>query len=175
MKTLILLRHAKSDWNDPALRDFDRPLNARGEKAARAMGREMKRLGLGFDHILASAAARVTETLAGLAETLGALSPVYDERIYLAAPASLLEIVREADNAHASLLLAGHNPGMEMLALALGREGPLHDEIAEKYPTGALTEIAFEAERWQDIQEGAGTIHRFIRPRDLDPALGPGH
>ena len=66
MKTLTLLRHAKSNWDDPAMRDFDRPLNRRGRAAARAMGREIRALKLGFDAVVASPAVRVVETLAGL-------------------------------------------------------------------------------------------------------------
>jgi phosphohistidine phosphatase len=167
MKTLTLLRHAKSGWDDPALIDFQRPLNARGREAARAMGGEMRRLGLAFDCVLASPAARVTETIGGLAESYGPLQPVYDERVYLAPVETLLGLVRAADDGCARLLIVGHNPGMERLALLLGRAGPLRGEIAAKYPTGALAEIAFPIDRWRDIGPGSGTLERFLRPRDL--------
>jgi len=167
MKTLTLLRHAKSGWDDPSLSDFARPLNARGRSAARAMGREMRALGLAWDHIVASPAARVTETILGLAESYGPVAPVYDECVYLASLETLLEIVRATDDAHATLLIVGHNPGMERLALLLSRGGPLHDEIALKYPTGALTEIALPIDHWRDAAESGGTIARFLRPRDL--------
>jgi len=176
MKTLSLLRHAKSGWDAPNVRDFDRPLNARGRKAARAMGREMRRLGLGFDLILASPAARVTETLAELAQGYGgAVATDFDAHIYLASPETLLGLVRAADDAHARLLIVGHNPGMEQLALLLAQGGELRDRIAAKYPTGALAEIGFDAASWRDVAEGAGRLNRFIRPRDLDPELGPEH
>jgi phosphohistidine phosphatase len=167
MKVLSLLRHAKSDWHDPSLSDFARPLNARGRDDARAMGRELRRLGLAYDCILASPAARVTETLQGLEEILGALPVHYDERIYLASTETLLTIVRAAGDQHQGLLLVGHNPGMERLALLLSRGGPLHDRVAEKYPTGALAEIGFPADRWRDAIESTGTLQRFLRPRDL--------
>lgn len=167
MKTLTLLRHAKSGWDDPSLADFDRPLNARGREAARAMGRAVRALGLAWDRVLASPAARVTETIDGLAENYGPLAPLYDERIYLATPDTLLGIVRETPDAHASLLIVGHNPGMERLALLLSRGGALHDEVALKYPTGALAEIAFEVGSWCDVAENGGTLRRFLRPRDL--------
>jgi len=168
MKTLTLLRHAKSSWGDPSRSDFDRPLNDRGRKAARAMGREMRRLRLAYDLILASPAARVTETLNELAQGYGgAVATVQDERIYLASPDTLLTLVRAVGDDLRSLLLVGHNPGMGLLALRLGRPGGLHDLIAAKYPTGALTEIAFEVEHWRDVAEGTGTLARFIRPRDL--------
>jgi phosphohistidine phosphatase len=168
MKILTLLRHAKSGWDDPSLSDFARPLNARGRGAARAMGREMRALGLAWDRILASPAARVTETIDGLAESYGQLAPVYDENVYLASLDTLLEIVRATDDIHETLLLVGHNPGMERLALLLSRGGPLHDEIALKYPTGALTEIALPVDHWRDTGESAGTVTRFLRPRDLE-------
>lgn len=168
MKTLTLLRHAKSGWEDPALSDFARPLNARGRSAARAMGRELRALGLGWDRILASPAARVTETIEGLAESYGPLAPVYDERIYLASLDTLLDLVRATDDGCATLLVVGHNPGMERLALLLSRGGLLHDQLALKYPTGALAEIAFPIDHWRDIAESGGTLARFLRPRDLE-------
>ncbi|HVQ09271.1 MAG TPA: histidine phosphatase family protein [Allosphingosinicella sp.] len=174
MKSLSLLRHAKSGWDAPVARDFDRRLSPRGRKAARAMGREMKRLGLGFDLVLASPAARVTETLTELAQGYGAaVATDFDEHIYLASPETLIEIVRAADDAHERLLIAGHNPGMEQLALLLAASGALRNAIAVKYPTGALAELHFDGPGWRDVAAGAGRLERFIRPRDLDPQLGP--
>ena len=167
MKTLTLLRHAKSGWDDPSLTDFARPLNSRGRSAARAMGREMHALGLSFDRIVASPAARVTETIEGLTESYGALAPAFDETVYLASLDTLLDIVRGTDDAHATLLIVGHNPGMERLALLLSRGGPLHEEIALKYPTGSLAEIALPVDHWRDAAESGGTLVRFLRPRDL--------
>lgn len=169
MKTLTLLRHAKSGWDDPSLTDFQRPLNARGREAARAMGGALARLGLGFDCILASPAARVTETIDGLAESHGTLDPAYDARVYLASVETLLGLVRAAADSCGRLLVVGHNPGIERLALLLSEPGPLRDEIAAKYPTGALAEIALPLDRWRDVGEGSGTLRRFLRPRDLDP------
>jgi phosphohistidine phosphatase len=174
MKTLTLLRHAKSGWDVPNARDFDRTLNARGRKAARAIGREMKRLGLGFDLVLASPAARVTETLTELAQGYGgAVETRFDETIYLAPVDTLLGLVRAADDAGGRLLLVGHNPGMEQLALLLSDGGALRDEIAAKYPTGALAEIGFDVEHWRDVAAGEGRLARFIRPRELAEGLGP--
>jgi phosphohistidine phosphatase len=171
MKTLTLLRHAKSSWNDPAEDDFDRPLNPRGVAAARRMGSEMRALGLSFDAVLASPARRVVETLDLVAEGYGSLPRAYDRRIYLASSATLLAIARETDDAVDRLLLVGHNPGFHMLALLLtGKsDGPPHAELAAKYPTGALAEIALPIARWRDLAEGRGRLTRFIRPRDLDP------
>src|SRR5947208_2217848 len=168
MKILTLLRHAKSGWEDPSLSDFARPLNARGRGAARAMGRAMRALGLGWGRIAASPAVRVTETIEELAESYGPLDADYDESIYLASLDTLLDIVRATDDRCESLLIVGHNPGMERLALLLSRGGALHDEVALKYPTGALTEIALPIDHWRDAAESGGTIARFLRPRDLE-------
>jgi phosphohistidine phosphatase len=174
MKTLTLLRHAKSGWDSPVARDFERPLNARGRKAARAMGREMRRLDLGFDQVLASPATRVTETLTELAQGYGgAVDTSFDEAIYLAPVETLLALVRAADDADARLLLVGHNPGMEQLALLLSGAGALRDQVAVKYPTGALAEIGFDVAHWQDVAPGEGRLARFIRPRELAEGLGP--
>jgi phosphohistidine phosphatase len=176
VKSLTLLRHAKSTWDDPVARDFDRPLNPRGRRAALAVGREMKRLCLGFDAIIASPAVRVRETLAEVASGYGQpLEPDFDQRIYLAATTTLLDVLRACDDSVERLLLVGHNPGMECLALLLARpeEGGLRGDIEEKYPTGTLAELSLPAERWRDLREGSGTLVRFIRPRDLAPDLGP--
>jgi phosphohistidine phosphatase len=175
MKTLTLLRHAKSTWDDPVARDFGRPLNPRGRRAAFAMGREIRAQGLGFDRVVASPARRVIETLEEVARGFGTIEPDYDERVYLASLDTLLEVVRSTADAAERLLLVGHNPGMEGLAMLLTRDGgdALRAEIAVKYPTGALAEISLPAERWRDVRERSGTLVRYIRPRDLDPELGP--
>lgn len=167
MKTLFLLRHAKSDYPAGA-RDFDRPLNPRGRNAALAMGEEMRRLNLAADHILASPAARVKETLALASDGYGGRMPVdYREDLYLAAPETLLAFIHALDEEHERLLIVGHNPGLQQLALLLGADGPERETISAKYPTGALAEIALPAERWSDVEE-PGRIVRFLRPRDLE-------
>ena len=175
MKTLTLLRHAKSGWDDPVTRDFDRPLNRRGRRAARTVGAEMRKLGLAFDRVLASPARRVVETLEEVAETFGPIEPEYEQRLYLATTETLIELLRATDESVERLLLVGHNPGMECLALALsgGSENALRGEIELNYPTGTLAEIALDVEGWWQVDGGCGKITRFIRPRDLDPELGP--
>jgi phosphohistidine phosphatase len=174
MKILTLLRHAKSGWDDPVRRDFDRPLNPRGRRAARTIGREMRDLGLGFDRIIASPARRVVETIEEVAHGFGPIHADYDERIYLTPAAALIEIVRKTPDEVGRLLIVGHNPGLEELALSLtGADGPLRSEVEIKYPTGTLAEIHLPVEHWAEVGEAKGTIGRFIRPRDLDPELGP--
>ena len=175
MKTLTLLRHAKSNWDDPVSRDIDRPLNERGRRAARTVAEEMRALGLAFDRAVASPARRVVETIEEVAGVLGPLDPQYDQRLYLAAPDTLLDVIRATDDGVRRLLLVAHNPGLEMLALRLARKGAggLRAEIEVKYPTGPVAEIELPVKSWADVKEGEATITRFIRPRDLDPELGP--
>jgi phosphohistidine phosphatase len=174
MKTLTLLRHAKSAWDDPVARDFDRPLNKRGRRAAQTIGREMRAQGLVFDQVVASPATRVVETLQDVEQGYGRpLEPSFDKRIYLASTDLLLEVIHGAGDGAERLLIVGHNPGLEKLALLLSQSGELRAEIAVKYPTATLAEIELPVERWEEVSEGIGTISRFIRPRDLDPELGP--
>jgi phosphohistidine phosphatase len=173
MKTLTLLRHAKSTWTDPVARDFDRPLNPRGRRAARTVGAEMRALGLGFDLVVASPARRVMETLGEVEAAFGRLAARYDERLYLAGTATLLDLIHETPDGVERLLLVGHNPGLEELALLLAGTGELRSEVEVKYPTATLAEIAFPNGGWAEVAEGTGRLARFIRPRDLDPELGP--
>ncbi|HEX4695417.1 SixA phosphatase family protein [Sphingomonas sp.] len=177
MKTLILLRHAKSGWDDRAAPDFDRRLNAKGERAARMMGRHMRDAGIGWDHAIASPAARVVETLAAISHGYGhAIEPEWDRRAYLAVPAMLIELAHMAPDDADRLLLSGHNPGLEELVLLLvpDRAGDsLRDSVEAKFPTASLAVITFPVARWADILPGAGTLVAFTRPRDLDPTLGP--
>ena len=175
MKTLTLLRHAKSGWDDADLRDFDRRLNAKGKRAARTMGRHLRDEGLVFDHVVASPAVRVMETLDAVAEGLGRkLSPEWDRDLYLAPAATLVERIRALPDAHERVLLVGHNPGLEDLVLLLVPDRPerLRDAVEEKYPTASLAELTF-ADGWTGVGTGSATLARFVRPRDLDPELGP--
>lgn len=177
MKTLTLLRHAKSSWDDPVARDFDRPLNGKGQRAAVTVGRHMRSEGMHFDHVAASPAARIVETVAQVEQGYGSeLAPLWDRRIYLASASSLLDVVHELPAGADSVLLIGHNPGLEDLILSLipDRAGDaLRDSIEEKFPTAALAVMTFDVGDWQAVRAGGGTLVRFTRPRDLDPALGP--
>lgn len=170
------LRHAKSSWDDPVARDFDRPLNKKGEKAARIMGQYMKAQGLTFDHIIASPAVRVIETVDHVASGYGKrIEPIWERRIYLASSATLMDVLREMDDGAGHILMLGHNPGMEDLILDLVPEtdGEMRSSVYEKYPTAALAQIDINIDHWADIDRGKGRLTRFVRPRDLDPDLGP--
>ncbi|MBO9581067.1 MAG: histidine phosphatase family protein [Sphingobium sp.] len=178
MKTVILLRHAKSDWSDTTQRDFDRPLNGRGERAAALMGQWAKREALTFDAIIASPAARVKDTLRTFMGSYGTHpEPAWDQRVYLASAAMLADVISEADDAADTLLLVAHNPGLADFVLEHvpdDDESALRDDVAEKFPTAAIAILDFPISHWRDFAKGcAGQLRRFIRPRDLDPALGP--
>lgn len=175
MKTLLVLRHAKSGWDDPVARDFDRRLNAKGQRAAIAIGRYLRREAIGFEHIVASPAVRVKETLAQVAMGYGTtLAPGWDPRLYLASVATLLDVIQELPDSADRVLLSGHNPGLEELVLTLsGADGALRAEVARKFPTAALAELRFAISHWAQAERAGAELARFVRPRDLDPSLGP--
>lgn len=176
MKTLTLLRHAKSGWDDPVTRDFDRPLNAKGKRAAQTVGRHLRDLGLEFDYVVASPAIRVGETLDAVVAGYGRkLAPVWERRIYLASAATLLDVVHELPADAERVLLVGHNPGLEDLVMMLvphATDG-LRALVEEKYPTATLAEMTLVADGWNTVATGGATLTRYIRPRDLDATLGP--
>lgn len=177
MKTLTLFRHAKSGMSEPGRRDFDRPLNAKGERASAAMGRHLKSEGVGFDQVIASPATRVIDTLEHFGRAFGPLpEPKWDKQAYLASASGLLELIHGADDAHERLLIVGHNSGLEDLVLLLVPdrvEDLLRDGVEEKFPTASVAELRFDVPHWTDVAEGRAELTKFVRPRDLDPALGP--
>lgn len=177
VKKLTLLRHAKSGWDDPVARDFDRPLNAKGKRAAHRIGEYLREHDMRYDRVVASPATRVVETIEHLAEGVGEpITPFWDKRIYLASATSLLDVIQEADDRYDNLLLVGHNPGLEDLVLLMVPDRPgdgVRDQVEEKFPTGSIAEISFAVDRWEDVRPNGGELSRFVRPRDLDPALGP--
>ena len=173
MKTLTLLRHAKSDWDDMTLRDFDRTLNDRGRRGAEAMGAHLRRMGWHCDAALASPAARVKRTIEGTAIDV---RPRYDDRLYLADAGTILGLLQEVEGDPASVLVAGHNPGLqELIFLLVGpeHENALLSEAAAKFPTATIAVLELAIDRWTVIAPGCGELVHFARPRDLDPELGP--
>ena len=171
MKSLFLLRHAKSSWANPGLDDFDRPLNARGEKAAPKMAAYMRTHGLVPDLVLCSTARRAEQTWDLIDRSLDAGMPVKRLRgLYLASPSRLLEIIRRQSDAVARLLVVAHNPGMEVLAAALAGPGsdPGHLATAKtKFPTAALAVIRFDDDGWSGLSPGSGRLVDFAVPRLL--------
>ncbi len=167
MKTLFLLRHAKSSWDDPALSDFDRPLNRRGRATAPLVGQYLAEHNLAPSLILCSAARRTRETLALLLPALaGEMVIRIEQNLYEAGPETLLARVQRAPPETPSILVIGHNPGLEELAADLLADGPAGDiqRLAEKFPTAALAVIQFRVGSWRDVDARSGTLERFVVP-----------
>lgn len=160
MKTLYLLRHAKSNWDDSSVSDFDRTLNSRGEKAAPFVGSLMKDRGMIPEAIISSPAKRAKQTAKLVAKAAEFPSKlVFDERIYEASTARLLAVMSEIADDIDSALLVGHNPGMESLIWYLtGKMEPM--------PTAALAVIELNIDRWSNVAEGSGSLESVIRPKD---------
>ena len=177
MKTLGLLRHAKSDWHDPRARDFDRPLNARGRQGAAVMGRHVRDLGLIWDRMISSPAIRCAETIELACQAAGRPVAVnWDRRIYLASSVTLADLLREQDDSAASVLMVGHNPGLEDLIFDLVPDdgtSQLRDQVEIKFPTATFAVLELAIDHWARIRENCAALIHLTRPRDLDPALGP--
>jgi phosphohistidine phosphatase len=173
VKTLGLLRHAKSDLDDLSLRDFDRGLNDRGRRGAAVVGGHIREHGLPWHLLLASPAERVRRTL----EAAGLEGPVrWEERLYLADSDTLIALLRGVADDATAVLVAGHNPGLQQLIVDLVApelENGLLDQVAEKFPTAAFAVVELAIDRWADCAPGCGTLVHLARPRDLDPELGP--
>jgi phosphohistidine phosphatase len=172
-KLLGLLRHAKSEWDDIGQRDFDRGLNERGRRGAALIGKHIREHGVKWDALVASPAERVKATLD--AAEIGP-APIYDQRVYLADSETLLEVLRDKAGTANAVLLAGHNPGLQDLLLALippAAENDLFDEASVKFPTASFAVIELAIDDWSALGDEAGALVHFARPRDLDPALGP--
>jgi phosphohistidine phosphatase len=161
MKTLLLLRHAKSSWKDSNVKDFDRPLNQRGLKAAPAVGRLMRKRKLEPNLVLSSPAERARQTVQLVLESARLKTELrYDERIYEATGASLFEIVAQIDDDANIAMLVGHNPGLEeLLATLTGEAGTL--------PTAALACIELEIEKWGKVKAAAGRLKWLVKSKEL--------
>jgi phosphohistidine phosphatase len=172
MRQLLLLRHAKSSWDDPKLSDHARSLNARGRQSATAMRRAMQDLGLAPDLVLVSSARRTLQTLAALEpwDDTPLIEPL--DGLYLAPAAAMLRILNGVAETTRSVLLVGHNPGLHDLAMLLvGEAGmtadtPAARRLAQSYPTGALSEFAIPGP-WSQLAAGRTRLMRFLAPGDL--------
>ena len=167
MRTVYLLRHAKSSWKTGAP-DHERPLAARGRRAATAIARHMREQGIEPELVLCSTALRTRETLGGIEPALGAPRVLIERELYGASEDELLERLRGVPDAVGSVMLIGHNPGIQLLALDLARPGAGAGELEAKYPTAALATLAFPGARWAELEPGAAELAGFVRPRDLD-------
>ena len=160
MKTLYVLRHAKSSWDYPELPDFERPLNKRGEKAAPFIGQIMREEDLLPEFILSSPAQRAKQTANLVKDSANLDAEIsLDQRIYGASANSLLHIVSEIDDTYESAMIVGHNPGFE------GLVGVLISSY-ERMPTAALAVIEFEIDKWSEIGNEIGKLAELLRPKE---------
>lgn len=170
LKTIYLLRHAKSSWRDQGVEDFDRRLSKRGREAAKAMADYMSAHGIVPAQILCSPALRTRETLEHMEAKLDAAIPIrFEKGIYNAEAPSLLRRVRRLSDALPSVMVIGHNPGIERLALMLSGDGDsaARDKLANKYPTGTLAIMTVPIDHWSELGPEVARLEAVVRPKDL--------
>src|SRR5258708_5894182 len=162
MKILLLLRHAKSSWKDESLSDFERPLSERGKKASQAIGRYIRKQKMMPDLVLSSPAVRARETTGIITTTAKLTAEIrYDQRIYEADALRLVHIISQIESNFGSVLLVGHNPGIEeLLGLLTGS--------SQHMPTAALAKIRLEgADDWSEISQAKAILELTIKPKDI--------
>jgi phosphohistidine phosphatase len=168
VRTLLLLRHAKSSWDDSSLADIDRPLAPRGEKAARTIARYLLEKRVRPELVLCSASRRTRQTFEAIEPSLGRDVPVeYERGLYGASADELLARLRTVPDEVATLLVLGHNPGLQDLALLLAGGGARLDRLREKFPTAALATLA-AGDGWAALNAGEAELVDYVVPRDLD-------
>lgn len=161
MKTLMLLRHAKSDWEDVSLPDFDRPLAARGRRDAPRVGKALRKRGSLPELIISSPAARAKATIDAVIKTAKLEGELrFDEAIYGASSAELMKVIRRLRDNIACSLLVGHNPGLEDLVERLTGS-------RDRMPTAALACIEFQIDRWEDVEDGKGRLAWLVTPKQV--------
>ena len=167
MKRLYLLRHAKSSWTDTALADHDRPLADRGRHAADAMRDHLREQGIEPDLVLCSTAVRAGETLARIEPALGPSEIRIEPALYGASVDALIVRLRRLPTECESVLVVGHNPGLQELALELARPRPERQALELKFPTAALATLELRIDNWGELGPGAAELAGLVRPRDL--------
>jgi len=159
MKTIFLLRHAKSSWENSDLSDFDRPLNQRGLETAPFMGEIIFKNQFQIDLIVSSPATRARQTAILVKEAAKINGEIeYDDGIYEASPPRLVKVLSEIVEKYQSAMLVGHNPGMEGLVKFLAGE-------IQPMPTAALAVIDLKIDKWNEINADCGTLRTLLRPR----------
>ena len=161
MRTLYLLRHAKSSWKDASLVDFERPLKGRGRDAAEQMGLFLASKKVSLSALIVSPAVRTRQTIdIVLRHAPLGIEPQFDLRIYEATLATLVQLVSDIEDDKQSVMLVGHNPGMEEMLAFLTRE-------SRHMPTCALARIGLDCASWKEIGRGMGKLEWFVTPKDL--------
>lgn len=171
MKQIVLMRHAKSSWDDPSLEDIERPLNKRGRKAGKAMAEHIGKAGLAPTVVICSTSVRTRQTLEMLMPALREPQVYFDDRVYEATLQTLLARLKELPEDCASVLIVGHNPGLERLAHFLAGDQGEPKALARmtaKYPTGALAVLSTELAGWTDLKGECCRLDSFICPSELE-------
>lgn len=170
MKTLYLLRHAKSDWGNPNLPDHDRPLNERGIKASKRIGELFEKQRIRPDLVLCSPARRTRQTLNLIAEETGRDYDIrFEKGLYETSADQILAIIQRLPDNAKSVLIIGHNPGLEMLTHDLIHSGKPQAlaRLNEKFPAGALAVLTFDTKHWEDVAPAGGALEDFVTPKEM--------
>ncbi len=172
-KHLFILRHAKSSWDDPGLDDHERPLAPRGQRACKVMAEHLRSNAIAPELVLCSSARRTRETLEGVAP---AGKHVIESELYSATARDLVDRLRRVPDDVSSVMLIGHNPSVQMLAMRLARREDDAGERAaleRKFPTGALATLTFEC-GWSELEPGRARLAAFLTPKELNGKSGAG-
>lgn len=168
MKKLFVLRHAKSSWDNPSLADFDRPLNDRGLAAAPFMGRVLSSKGYRPELILSSPAERAKMTAILVKAAAGLDCPLeFDDRIYEASPHKLQKVLSKVASDAGSVMIAGHNPGMEGFVKLLTSKN-------EPMPTASIAVIDLNIDNWSGIGPSTGKLIEVLRPKEIEKEFATG-
>ncbi|MBP9122376.1 MAG: histidine phosphatase family protein [Ignavibacteriaceae bacterium] len=164
MKTIYLVRHAKSDWDDPSIRDFDRPLNKRGKNNAPAMGKLLKQQGIIPELVITSTAMRAKTTAELVTAEIG-IKPdkmVYEKELYLASAQEIFLLIKETPPEYNSVMIVAHNPGItELLNRLTGG-----NNFVANIPTCGVAELQFEGE-WIKLASGKCLLEKFLVPKEV--------
>jgi len=168
VRRIILLRHGKSSWSDPTLSDVDRPLAPRGERASRRIAKHLRRKRIRPALVLCSPSLRTRQTLEAIEPSLGkGCSVELAAELYAASEQKLLERLRALPESADSVLLIGHNPGLQELALVLASRGVDLPKLKQKFPTGALATLVVGSDSWAALRPGDAELVDYIVPRQL--------
>ncbi len=168
MRTVILLRHAKSSWSDSSLADIDRPLAPRGKRASRKLAKHIRRKKIQPALVLCSPSLRTRQTLEAVEASLGKRCVVeVAPQLYGASAQELLEQLQALPDSVGSVMLIGHNPGLHDLALVLASRGSDLPHLAEKFPTGALATLVVGSDDWAALSPGTAEVVDYVVPRQL--------
>ena len=172
MKRLFLLRHAKSSWDDPGLDDHERRLAPRGRRASKLIAEHLRRERIAPSLVLCSSASRTRETLERVIPAPDRSDVSFEDRLYQASSGSLLQRLREVPPHVDSVMLVGHQPAIQELALELAGDGVDLARMTAKFPTGALATLHFDGD-WSELRPGSAELVAFVKPKELTSSGHP--